>query len=148
MCINMVPQSSLPKSLGAYTQTYRETVQELPFHTPVADVAHQGSSSVVHVCAFTRSILHPPVLVLCFLCTHTHGLRGKLPSNPKMFSVRSTYKPISLKVLRNSLESATQSPYTPLCSVQEMQSFKKHWICHQNARFSAEFAIIFILNVF
>lgn len=55
-CPMDVPQygaSKFPaKSLGAYTQSYRETFQELSFHIPMADVDHQGSSSVVHVCPY------------------------------------------------------------------------------------------------
>lgn len=78
-CPMDVPQygpSKFPaKSLGVYTQSYRETFQEFSFHIPMADVGHQGSSSVVHVCPYKEHPLHAS-LVLCLLSTHT-WLEGK-----------------------------------------------------------------------
>lgn len=66
MDVHQCGPSTFPaKSLGAYTQTYRETFKELCFHIPVADVGHQGSSSLVHVCPCKE---HPAPLSWCCVC--------------------------------------------------------------------------------
>lgn len=70
MDVHQYGPSKFPaKSLGAYTQTYRETFQELPFHISWCEITRE--TAVWSMCALTKSILHPCLGVVFAEHSHT-----------------------------------------------------------------------------
>lgn len=106
MCLNMVPQNSLP---NLWVSTPRVTGKHFKssLFTSSWLMWVIREAAVWSMCVLTKSTLCTP-LWCCVCWALTHGLKGKLeslkPSNPKILNLRAPYKPISLKVLRNKLE--------------------------------------------